>query len=142
MIKIEAYYGKHQNKTSISMEPGGILQNETEASNENNPKSKFRIQMPSRSALALLYLLQENDAYRKLFCSQLNENVNIKIRLNPEKDLMDVQGNQLSSILLWEYIELEDALHWLSTLGGAFSNLGEHDRKFAVKGIVCEKILS
>ena len=28
--------------------------------------------------------------------------------------------------VIWEYIELEDALHWLSTLGGAFSNLGEH----------------
>ncbi len=26
------------------------------------------------------------------------------------------------------YIELEDALHWLSTLGGAFSNLGEHNQ--------------
>jgi len=32
-----------------------------------------------------------------------------------------------------EMIELEDALHWLSTLGGAFSNLGEHNPQFAVK---------
>ena len=30
--------------------------------------------------------------------------------------------------MLWEYIELDDALHWLSTLGGAFSNLGEHSQ--------------
>jgi hypothetical protein len=32
------------------------------------------------------------------------------------------------SQVLWMYIELEDALHWLSTLGGAFSNLGEHNQ--------------
>ncbi len=32
------------------------------------------------------------------------------------------------SQVLWMYIELEDALHWLSTLGGAFSNLGEHSQ--------------
>ena len=31
---------------------------------------------------------------------------------------------------LWESIEREDALHWLSTLGGAFSNLGEHNVTF------------
>ncbi len=30
--------------------------------------------------------------------------------------------------VLWIYIELDDALHWLSTLGGAFSNLGEHNK--------------
>jgi hypothetical protein len=31
---------------------------------------------------------------------------------------------------LWEQIELEDALHWLSTLGGAYSNLGERSLDF------------
>ena len=34
---------------------------------------------------------------------------------------------------LWESIEREDALHWLSTLGGAFSNLGEHSLKFVIR---------
>ncbi len=28
---------------------------------------------------------------------------------------------------------MEDALHWLSTLGGAYSNLGDHSEEFAVK---------
>ena len=31
---------------------------------------------------------------------------------------------------LWAQIELEDALHWLSTLGGAYSNLGDHSLDF------------
>ena len=31
---------------------------------------------------------------------------------------------------LWNQIELEDALHWLSTLGGAYSNLGDHSNEF------------
>ena len=36
----------------------------------------------------------------------------------------------LVNCYLWEAIELEDALHWLSTLGGAYSNLGEHSEEF------------
>ena len=37
---------------------------------------------------------------------------------------------RLCSCLLWRAIEFEDALHWLSTLGGAFSNLGEGSYNF------------
>ena len=32
--------------------------------------------------------------------------------------------------LLWQEIEMEDAMHWLSTMGGAYSNLGEHSSSF------------
>ena len=31
---------------------------------------------------------------------------------------------------VWDQVELEDALHWLSTLGGAYSNLGDHSMDF------------
>jgi hypothetical protein len=41
----------------------------------------------------------------------------------------------LVSRKLWEAIEREDAIHWLSTLGGAFSNLGEHNVAFV--SVVC-----
>ena len=34
-------------------------------------------------------------------------------------------------ILTPHITEQDDALHWLSTLGGAFSNLGEHSQQFA-----------
>ena len=39
--------------------------------------------------------------------------------------ILDYGGCSMSSNVLWNRIEQEDALHWLSTLGGAFSNLGE-----------------
>lgn len=38
--------------------------------------------------------------------------------------------SRLVNGILWEAIELDDALHWLSTLGGAYSNLGEHSQSF------------
>ena len=47
----------------------------------------------------------------------------------------------LCSCLLWRAIEFEDALHWLSTLGGAFSNLGEGSYNF-VSEENCLAILS
>ena len=39
----------------------------------------------------------------------------------------------MAQTVILETIELEDALNWLSTLGGAFSNLGEHNQQFAVR---------
>lgn len=39
-------------------------------------------------------------------------------------------SQELALRSLEERIELEDAMHWLSTLGGAYSNLGEHSLAF------------
>ena len=39
-------------------------------------------------------------------------------------------SQELALRCLEERIELEDAMHWLSTLGGAYSNLGEHSLAF------------
>ena len=47
--------------------------------------------------------------------------------------VLDQVGCSLSSAVLWRYIEQDDALHWLSTLGGAFSNLGERRPEFALE---------
>lgn len=58
----------------------------------------------------------------------------MKIKLNkPVVRIIDYEGCYRANQILWEYIELDDALHWLSTLGGAFSNLGEHNQEFAMK---------
>ena len=46
---------------------------------------------------------------------------------------LDRAGAALATHLLCRAAEREDALHWLSTLGGAYSNLGEHSAEFAVK---------
>lgn len=48
-------------------------------------------------------------------------------------NFFDFASSRLVNGILWEAIELDDALHWLSTLGGAYSNLGEHSQSFAVR---------
>ena len=48
-------------------------------------------------------------------------------------EFLDYIGCHMTSTLLWRVIEQDDALHWLSTLGGAFSNLGEKDQQFAMR---------
>jgi len=87
-------------------------------------------------------LLQRNETYRKSFCYSCSQggrksrsrDLLFKIALSkPHIDTIDLASNQICSKTLWEYIELDDALHWLSTLGGAFSNLGEHNQSFAVR---------
>jgi len=52
---------------------------------------------------------------------------------NDTTTYLDYTGANIAKIVIMEMIELEDALHWLSTLGGAFSNLGEHNPQFAMK---------
>jgi len=49
------------------------------------------------------------------------------------RSVLDHGGCALASSVLWRHIEQDDALHWLSTLGGAFSNLGEKRPEFALK---------
>ena len=55
---------------------------------------------------------------------------------------------------VYQFAEMEDALNWLSTLGGAYSNLGEHSQvgngipvamlvttnyvKYSVAGLCCK----
>jgi len=43
----------------------------------------------------------------------------------PNPTPLDYQGGSLAQGVLLRAVETEDALHWLSTLGGAYSNLGE-----------------
>ena len=57
--------------------------------------------------------------------------INWSVVINIILDL-DSTSNTISFQYLWKAIELEDALNWLSTLGGAYSNLGDHSREFAV----------
>ena len=97
---------------------------------------------------AFVHLLSTNNTFRKSFlyksasCDKLllrkSENhsppAHIHFRLvMPEKLEIAKASQNLALQTLWDRIELEDALHWLSTLGGAYSNLGEHSIDFAYK---------
>ena len=81
-------------------------------------------------------LLKTNDAYRHSAIRHwtLDRKVRTHLVLCPSasaSNRLDQRGCGLAASLLWRVIEQEDALHWLSTLGGAFSNLGEANQHFA-----------
>jgi len=53
--------------------------------------------------------------------------------LHPCRDEIDYVTTRIVTKLIADKIELENSLNWLSTLGGAFSALGENDQNFAMK---------
>lgn len=55
----------------------------------------------------------------------------MKICLVPWDAIMDKSWEQKIGQLIAQQVELENAMAWLSTLGGAFSALGDYDEKFA-----------
>jgi len=90
-----------------------------------------------RQASVFSHLLHSSPLYRHsalLHWSSPAIHTLLTIKLNfANIQYLDHKGCQMAQTRLWDMIELEDALHWLSTLGGAFSNLGENNPKFAVK---------
>lgn len=55
----------------------------------------------------------------------------VLVRLVPWKAVMDVSWEAKIGRLVVEQLELENAMAWLSTLGGAFSALGDYCTRFA-----------
>ncbi|XP_023309555.2 uncharacterized protein F58A4.6 [Lucilia cuprina] len=62
--------------------------------------------------------------------------------VKPERDIIDWKWNRMLAVILWEKIEIEYLMSWLSTLGGAFSALGEQFSKCAeMAGKISQKQL-
>jgi len=105
--------------------------------NSSITPSKTSLYLLPRQASAFSHLLHSSPLYRHsalLHWSSPALPTLLTVKLNTNTiQYLDHNGCHMAQALLWEMIELEDALHWLSTLGGAFSNLGEHNPKFAVK---------
>ncbi|XP_059048209.1 uncharacterized protein F58A4.6 [Achroia grisella] len=77
----------------------------------------------------------KSDVYRTNVVSHLNkisgypENgvVFLKLILEPpDQEIIDYGWNERLLILLWTRVEIENAFSWLSTLGGAYSALGDY----------------
>ena len=68
--------------------------------------------------------LLHNDAYRALVKNHWKGLLSILVTY-PNPAPLDYEGGALAQAVLLRAVETEDALHWLSTLGGAYSNLGE-----------------
>jgi len=65
---------------------------------------------------------------------QYNRYEKLEIELShPVINEIDYKSCHMAFFKVWSQVELEDALHWMSTLGGAYSNLGDHSIDFAVK---------
>ena len=68
--------------------------------------------------------LLHNNCYRALVVDHWKGSLSILVT-PPNPAPLDYQGGSLAQGVLLRAVETEDALHWLSTLGGAYSNLGE-----------------
>jgi len=101
--------------------------------------TKYSLSLPPSTASLFSNLLLSNPAYRQSVlhywsCLSNDKSTLLSIYLtNTTTVYLDYTGCYLAQTVILGMIELEDALHWLSTLGGAFSNLGEHNPKFAMK---------
>lgn len=71
--------------------------------------------------------------YRRSFKTHImamskNKKCMMVIKLEPpKKEVIDYCWGEICSRKIWEAIELEYIMSWLSTLGGAFSALGDYD---------------
>lgn len=114
---------------------------------EDNPRV-HKLTLHPRHTRVLVDLLCSSKVYRESFSSfwsrsdttapplpdNASRDVVLRIRMTkPVVRFIDYESCYIINKILWEFIELDDALHWLSTLGGAFSNLGEHSQGFAEK---------
>ncbi|KAM3963850.1 uncharacterized protein ACR2FA_001886 [Aphomia sociella] len=78
---------------------------------------------------------QNSDVYRANVVIHLNklcgypENGTVFLKLilePPDREIIDYAWNERMLRLLWTRVEIENAFSWLSTLGGAYSALGDY----------------
>ena len=96
----------------------------------------YHIKVNQCMSMVFLNLMESSSTYRQSTVNYWTNNLqeNTHIFLYPclqTPQFLDIKSCSLATLLLWQVIEQEDALHWLSTLGGAFSNLGESNLQFA-----------
>lgn len=91
-------------------------------------KSEHKLFLTPKNLLMLHDFLLKNQTFQFAF-----EKVQIELTQEPNFAQIDYKSCHLVNEKVWQQAELEDALHWLSTLGGAYSNLGDHSFDFAIK---------
>ncbi len=81
------------------------------------------VTLAPHTARVFCELLRESAAYRAAVAGSWSEPLRLCLAA-PGPCPLDWRGGALARGALGREIEVEDALHWLSTLGGAYSNLG------------------
>lgn len=69
-------------------------------------------------------LLQQQELSRRLQHDRGIQLVWLALR-PPERNTIDYKHGDMLAYTIWEHIEMEHLMSWLSTLGGGFSALGE-----------------
>jgi len=122
-MNILIHYQKNQVATIIIDRPTeGIELDETRS-----------ILLTPRVVTVLIQLLMKNPFFQSQFLKN-NPYKTLQIELSqPVENDIDYKSCNMAFLKVWSQVELEDALHWMSTLGGAYSNLGDHSTDFAIK---------
>lgn len=113
---------------------------------DNGPANSvkiLRVIMDGYLCSLFYFVLRTSVPYRMCFTRNICKNIlndmgKCKYRLTvfvklvpPYRDVIDFRGNELFEIVCLERRELDNAMAWLSTLGGAFSALGDSIEKCA-----------
>lgn len=97
--------------------------------------SRIAIELDSAAASAFCHVICTNEWYNRQLLhhwTKQGKDTLFSIDVTPSKhQFLDYAGNRIARKLIVELVEMDDALNWLSTLGGAYSNLGEHNQAFA-----------
>ncbi|XP_045454280.1 uncharacterized protein LOC123663656 [Melitaea cinxia] len=111
---------------------------DTEIKNDNTKELNKKNLKLSTTALFLQPFLKEclnSEVYRtnvlrnlkKLSSHPNSGTLFLKLILEPpDKEVIDYAWNYRMSLLIWTRVEVENAFSWLSTLGGAYSALGDY----------------
>ena len=107
-------------------------------SEDEKEKKTYHISLDQLQAAIFCHLMTNNQTYQTsavcYWTAGRSKSTVLVLDICPMlRSVVDHLGCALTSSVLWRFIEQDDALHWLSTLGGAFSNLGESRPEFAMK---------
>ncbi|XP_058977459.1 uncharacterized protein F58A4.6 [Musca domestica] len=124
-----------------------IRENTTNASGQRQCRT-LRRTLICIDGIAFYYLLKELlnfKEYRQILCTHpaLKDTQLFWLQIiPPAKDIIDYRWNRMLARKLWEKIETDYLMSWLSTLGGGYSALGEQFSECAqVAGKISRKQL-
>jgi hypothetical protein len=89
----------------------------------NSAPPRTVVTLDPHTAGVFCELLRDSAAYRLAVAGRWAGPLGLRLAA-PGPCSLDWRGGALARAALAKEIEVEDALHWLSTLGGAYSNLG------------------
>ncbi|XP_073833878.1 uncharacterized protein F58A4.6 [Musca autumnalis] len=113
------------------------VRNTITSAGEQHPSRTIRRTVICIDGITFYYLLKELlgfKEYRGILCTHpaLKDTQLLWLQIiPPAKEIIDYRWNRMLARKLWEKIETDYLMSWLSTLGGGYSALGEQFSEFA-----------